>query len=303
VKKSLILLLLLLTGLANAQRCGPELVRSAAQLPSETPPGVLAAHLMARAVMLAEPALPALAPFAEAPVDEGQPGSVAVRYLAQRELLPAGWEPGQLSQETWEGMLNAFLDWYDLPPVQASGGAALPDLVADLGAVLDAVNERIQPLLLVASSEEDRHEVAFLGMVWNWTVYPRLIVLKPREEHSLEGGVSQLLDQVGTCAVDLHHYVLAPERTARNLFLAHADARMYVIGSEPERRNWPLLVDDGAEETYFAFAAPEVEDLQAFAAAFDGNQLGVRALVTMLPRLRTNVPPTRIPGILRTPVN
>src|SRR5690625_7388626 len=95
------LFLLVAFGTGLAQRCGPELVRSAAQLPPETPPGVLAAHLMARAVMLAEPALPALAPFAEAPVDEGRPGSVAVRYLARRELLPAGREAGHLTPVTW----------------------------------------------------------------------------------------------------------------------------------------------------------------------------------------------------------
>ena len=297
------LFLLVAFGTGLAQRCGPELVRSAAQLPPETPTGVLAAQLMARAVILAEPALPPLDPLAKAPLAEDQPGYSAANYLAQRELLPASWQPEELSRETWEAMLNSFLDWYDLPPTQAGAGTALPDLVGDLGAVLDSVNERIQPLLLVASDSENRAEVAFLGMLWNWTVYPRLIVLKPKEEHTLERGVAPLLDRVGTCAIDLRHYVLAPEQTARSLFLAHADARMYVIGSEPERLSWPLLVDAGEEELYFGFEAAEVEELQAFAAAFDGNQVGVRTLVTMLPRLRTNLPPTRIPGILRTPAN
>jgi hypothetical protein len=298
-------LLLIAFGLAapaTAQACQTELTESAGRLPPDLSGGVVAAELLATAVQLVEPALPPLAWSAQVPLATGEEGYDAVRYLAQRRLLPNDWQADGFTAETWHDMLSGFLAWYGLEPMATGGGATAQGLIADLAIALEQVGRSVKPLALVASSAEDENQVAFLGLVWNWTVYPRLIVRRPGEAHDLSEGVRPLLELLGSCAIEVEHYVFAPEETARRLFLSHADARMYVIGSEPELTTaWPLLVPEGSEEEYFGFAAPEIRDLVAYSAAFDGGALGVRTLMTMLPRLRTNVPPTRIPGLLRTP--
>lgn len=292
--------LLVLSSFANAQRCQAELAQKAGTLPTDTPPGVMAAELLARAVEMVEPALPPIvwgAPSGDAP-----PEYSAARYLEERRLLPEEWRPDSLRPEVWQEMLESFLAWYELDGVSTDGRLHIAGLVEDLSVVLDRVAAAVRPLMLVASDSRDRSRVAFLGLVWNWTVYPRLIVLRPDEELSLADGAARLLDDVANCAVDLHHYVLAPEDTALDLFLTHADARMYVVGSEPQLSEWPLLVPSGEEREYFGFESPDVEHLTAFAAAFDGPSLGLGAMFRMLPRLRTNLPPTRLPGLLSTPV-
>jgi hypothetical protein len=291
-----------LLSFATAQTCGAELRQAVGNVNAAASESVFAAELLATAVRWVEPALPPLVWSADVPLAPGEVGYDAVRYLAERRLLPEGWRPGTLSAETWEQMLSRFLAWYGLPARQIRAEPTPEQVVADLSMALGDVGESVRPLALIASSSDNRSEIAFLGVLWNWTVYPRLIVRRPGPEQSLEGGLRPLLDELGNCVVRLEHYVYAPEDMARRLFLTHADARMYVIGSEPELQAWPLLVPAGEEEAYFAFADPQVSDLVAYAAAFDGGQLGMRALMTMLPSLRTNLPPTQIPGLLRTPL-
>ncbi|MEX2536727.1 MAG: hypothetical protein WD273_14115 [Trueperaceae bacterium] len=286
---------------AFAQRCQPELQQTAASLPADTPTGILSAELLSAAIHWVEPALPPLAWSVTVPVAPDEPGYDAVRYLTERRLLPDGWSARDLSAQAWEAMLSRFLGWYGLPPVDVAIDPLPQQLTMDLAAALEQVSGAVRPLALVAADSEDRSRIAFLGLVWNWTVYPRLIVQRPLPGQDLSHGVRPLLEDLSNCAVELEHYIFAPEATARNLFLAHADSRMYVIGSEPELTAWPLLVPEGQEEAYFGFSSPQVSELSAYAAAFDGSALGLRSLMAMMPRLRTNLPPTRIPGLLRTP--
>jgi hypothetical protein len=290
-----------LLSFALGERCFVELEQTFSSLNVDVSESVIAAELLATAVHWVEPALPPLVSSAEVPLEPGDPGYDAVRYLTERRLLPESWQAGELSAATWEQMLSRFLAWYGLPAWEVRSEPAREQLVADLAAALGQVGESVRPLALVASSANDRTEIAFLGVVWNWTVYPRLIIRRPAPGQTLAGGVKPLLEQLGNCVVRVEHYVYAQEETARRLFLSHADARMYVIGSEPELQAWPLLVPDGEEDAYFAFSAAQVSGLAAYAAAFDGGQLGITSLMTMLPSLRTNVPPNRIPGLLRTP--
>jgi hypothetical protein len=301
MRAKLVFVAVTLFSLAAAQTCDSELRDAVEAMPVATTEAALAAELLATAVHWVEPALPPLVWSADVPLEPGESGYDAVRYLAERRLLPESWRPGELSAETWEQMLSQFLSWYGLPAREVPSEPTREQLVADLAAALGDVGESVRPLALVASSANDRSEIAFLGVVWNWTVYPRLIIRRPAPGQTLADGVKPLLEQLGNCVVRLEHYVYAPEETARRLFLTHADARMYVIGSEPELQAWPLLVPDGEEDAYFAFSAAQVSGLAAYAAAFDGGQLGVRSLMMMLPSLRTNVPPNRIPSLLRTP--
>ena len=286
---------------ALAQTCEPELREAASAVPADAPSGVFAAEMLSAAIHLVEPALPPLEWMHDLPLEPGEDGYDAVRFLAERHLLPDTWTARNLTAEAWEEMLTRYLDWYGLPPVSVEQPPDNLAIIHHLTVVLEEVSNAVRPLVLIAGDSEDRSEIAFLGLVWNWTVYPRLIVMRPEPGQDLSDGVRPLLDQLSNCAVELEHYIYAPEDTARRLFLTHADARMYVIGSKPALSTWPLLVPDGQEEEFFAFEAPEVSDRVAFAAAFDGEQLPLTTLMRMLPRLRTNLPPTRIPGLLSQP--
>lgn len=300
---SILLAFLVIFGVASAQRCQPELTETLQRLPEDSQPGVVAAELMARAVRLVEPALPRMVWTTEIPLESDEPGFDAVRYLVERRLLPNDWQAQGMSAAAWREMLGSFASWYGLEePVSGTGGQDTWGMILDLAYLLERVGEAVRPALLIASEARDASSIAFLGLVWNWTIYPRLIVLRPTLEHSLADGPRPLLEQFSNCAVDLRHYVMAPEETARSLFLAHSDSRMLIIGSEPQLRSWPQLVPEGEEPTYFSFAAPEVADLQAFSAAFEGDQIGVTRLMSILPRVRTNLPPHRIPGLLSSPV-
>ncbi|HEX7004546.1 MAG TPA: hypothetical protein VF168_10215 [Trueperaceae bacterium] len=228
-------------------------------------------------------------------------GYDAVEYLAERRLLPDSWSPEELSASTWGTMLARFVNWYGIESVSFEGEATRESVIHDLTQVLGEVSQAVRPLVLIAGDRQDDSRIAFLGLVWNWTVYPRLIVKRPDPDQDLSDGFRALLDEMSNCAVEFEHYIYAPEETARRLFLSHNDARMYVIGSEPAAPAWPLLVPQGQEEEFFAFEAPAVSDRASFSAAFDGEQLPVTTLMAMLPRLRTNLPPTRIPGLLSNP--
>ena len=274
---------------------------AAARLPAELPTGVFAAEMLSAAIHIVEPALPPMAWAESLPLEPGDPGYDAVSYLAERQLLPDSWSARDLSASAWGTMLARFINWYGLESVSFEGEITRESIITDLTGVLERVSEVVRPLVLIAGSSEERDEIAFLGLVWNWTVYPRLIVHKPEPGQDLAAGFRPLLEEMSNCAVEFEHYIYAPEDTARKLFLTHADARMYVIGSEPALPAWPMLVPEGQEERFFAFEAPEVSDRSAFAAAFDGEQLPVTTLMMMLPRLRTNLPPTRIPGLLSNP--
>jgi hypothetical protein len=302
MRTALLILALVALSLASAQRCVSELRETAAGLPEAAPEGLIAAELLADAVRLVEPALPPLAWSASVPLQPGDEGFDAVRYLAERTLLPDAWSPEGLTSEAWAEMLSRFLAWYGLSPPEVARPSGAESLIADLALALERVSESVRPLALIAGASGSRSEIAFLGVVWNWTVYPRLIVRRPGQAQTLEDGFEPLLAQLGNCAVRFEHYVYAPEQTARSLFLTHSDSRMYVIGSEPELQAWPLLVPDGQEAEYFSFGAPQVSDLVAYAAAFDGPRFGVRSLMALMPRLRTNLPPNRIPALLQTPL-
>lgn len=292
-----LLLALLLLGGAAAQVCRAELEHA---LPApDTPPGVAAAQLLRAAVGLAEPALPRLRWVLEPPLPEGERGAEAVRFLAERELLPEGWRADGLDPGVWQAMLDRFLALYEAEPVAARATDARPEpraLAGDLERALARVAAAVRPIALVALAQGEGGRVAFLGLVHNWSAYPRLIVRRPSEDATLaHGGLRGVLDRLGSCAVPVRDWVTAPEATARRLFLTAEEARMYVVGSEPEGE-WPLLVEEGSETDYFAFAHPDVSGLDAFAAVFTGPSLGPATLARMLPSVRTNLGPR---GLLR----
>ncbi len=297
--------LLFLGGTASAQICVSELRAALTDLSDVRPAtGVDAALLLRRAVELVEPGLPPLRklPDSRLPVAADAPHADTVRYLAERRLLPKGWTPEALDADTWAGMLNAFRAWYKLPAMTVRPPDTLGPLLLDASVALEDVSHAIRPAALLASDPGDRDRLAFWAIIWNWTVYPRLLVLRPRSDVTLAQGPGAVLQHMGNCAVHVRSYVLAPEDTAKRLFLTTNQSRMYVVGSVPDRDGaWPRAVPEGDELAAFDFRAPEVQGLRLYTAVFEGPSVGVGTMFGLLTQLRTNVSPAHFLSFMQMP--
>ena len=263
--------------------------------------GVDAALLMQRAVTLVEPALPVMRPGGTVPLAEGAPGYAAVRFLHQRRLLTQGWNEHELTQETWSGMLGAFLDWYDLNGPLPDAPSTAGDVVDDVAVVLERVARTIRPAALLASDPADGNKLKFWAIIWNWTVYPRLLVVRPDVEVDLGNDPRAVLPNLGNCAVRVTNFVTAPQETAKRLFLTHNDSRMYIVGSQPERSGWPLEITAGAELEAFDFSLAELGGVNVYAAVFDGPEVGFGTILGLMTRVRTNMSPVAFLSHMQTP--
>ncbi len=299
----LILLAVLVSSAAAAPICVPELRDALTDLSTDRPAtGVDAALVVERAVRLVEPALPRMVAVNDVPIAKNAPHYADVLYLAERRLLPGSWKPGPIDAKTWQAMLDRFQSWYKVKPFPVHAPKRVSDLLLDGGTALDRVSQAIRPAALLAADPNDPKRIAFWAIIWNWTVYPRLIVLHPRNDVTLANGPKPVLQHMGDCAVHISSYVMAPERDASQLFLATNQSRMYVVGSVPDGAgSWPKEVAAGQELDTFAFRTALVESLDSYAAVFDGPEVGFRTVLGLLPKLRTNMSPTRFLSYMKTP--
>lgn len=296
----LVALTLTLAQAALAGVCRSELVGA---LPDATlernATGIDAALALKRAIDLVEPALPKLK-LGPVPVGSDEPGYDAVRYLVERDLLPVSWRPELLDQETWTTMLNRFLGWYRLGPVDPGAPETAEELVEDLADVLALVAEAVRPAALLATDPNAGGRTVFWAIVWNWSVYPRLLVLRPSGDAMARP--SDVLPALGNCAVRVSAYISAPQDTAKRLFLTHNSSRMYVVAATPSvDGSWPYEVPTGEELTAFTYGMQDLEGVDVFAAVFDGPSVGIGTLATLLPRMRTNISPLNLARYLQTP--
>jgi len=300
----LVLLAVLVSSAAAAGPiCVPELRDALTDLSTDRPAtGVDAALVVERAVRLVEPALPRMVAVNDVPIAKGAPHYDDVLYLAERRLLPGSWKPGPIDAKTWQAMLDRFQSWYKVKPFQVHSPQRVSDLLIDGGTALDRVSKAIRPAALLASDPNDPKRIAFWAIIWNWTVYPRLIVLHPRNDVNLADGPKPVLQHMGDCAVHISSYVMAPAQDAAQLFLATNQSRMYVVGGVPHgTTSWPKEIASGRELDAFTFQTALVKNLDAYAAVFDGPEVGFRTVLGLLPKLRTNMSPTRFLSYMKTP--
>ncbi len=296
------LLLLALAPLAVAQVCRAELTGALPSGALDAPAtGVDAALVLRRAVQLVEPALPPLKRVGDVGLDIDHPAYAAVEYLRGRGLLPATWGPDELSGDAWREMNGRFLAWYRLDGPLPDAPATVGDLVDDMSATLQRVGQAVRPAALLAWDPDDDDRLSFWAIIWNWTVYPRLLVFRPDPRVGLQGSPRDVLPHLGNCAVSVSAYITAPEDTAKSLFLAHNDSRMYVVASQPDDGAWPLEVPQGRELEAFAFALPELEGAQVYAAVFDGPEVGFGTILGLMTRVRTNLSPAGFLSHMQTP--
>lgn len=297
----LLVLALALGGQGIAQMCAAELGMAIEGVaPTDAATGVVAAKLLKQAVELVEPALPPLRYDAVVPVDMSHPDYQVVKYLAERKLLPKTWQPGEIDAATWAAMLDSFLSWYKLPKSGVSSIATVGEMLTDVSTVLSAVSRAIRPAALLATDPADSSRNVFWAVIWNWTIYPRLLVVRP--EGDAHARPAEVLERLSNCVRHVTAYISAPEETAKSLFLSHNTSRMFVVASAPAKNGfWPFEVPSGEELDAFAFGLDDLSGLKLYAAVFDGPEVGFGTILGFFWRVRTNVAPTAIMGYLSTP--
>lgn len=295
--------LALLGGAALAQRCGGEL---AAALERSTTPehvsGVEGVAVVRAAVELLEPALPRMRLGSPSGVARGEPGFDDALFLHERNLLPEGWRPDTLARPVWQEIARRLLAWYGLDPLVVVDPASEAAFLGDVSRVLEVAAAAVRPAAIVAFDPDDRNSVAFWALMWNWTVFPRLIVYRPAADVSLADGVAAVLPHLGSCALQPTSYLTAPEATATRLFRNANASEMVIVGGEPNvEQRWPYRVDAGGELSVFAFEHPEVADLELYSVVFVGSRVNPATLLRLLPQVRTNLSPRALLRYLETP--
>jgi hypothetical protein len=258
---------------------------------------------LAAAVRLLEPALPRTLVTAGIELPPEHPHYEDLLYLRERRVLPRGVEADALSPEAWQGALDVIAGWYDLPGVAAGDPADDAAVAADLASLLAQVRRAVRPAALIAWTPEDRSQLAFRGLVWNWSAYPRLVVWRVDPEDDRVGtDLRAAARTLSTCAYEVDAFVAASAPVARDLFLAENRARMYLVGSEPDLPGaWPMEVPAGEEVEVFAFTHPLVASLDAYSAVFVGDAAPLLTMARLLPQVRTNLSPIGLARLLALP--
>ena len=262
----------------------------------------VALRALAATVQELEPALPRTSTAAALPsgVDDGL--ADALRYLRERGLLPATFDLDAFDAVAWQHLLDTFLASYGLPGVAVGPVRTSDDLRADLERVVERVLAVVRPVALLAWEPHDDARLAFVGVVRNWSPYPRLLVWRVPGGWSMRDGARQLANRIAFCGRPVNDWVSASAPVARALFMTHAeDSAMYLVGSEPETRTWPYRVERGDEVAVFAFEHPEVADVTMFSAVFAGEPMGVLELARIVPQVRTNLSPVGLARAMQTP--
>ncbi|MEM6429379.1 MAG: hypothetical protein AAF708_09085 [Deinococcota bacterium] len=296
-RKLVLISLLLLWAPAWARVCIAELrADEAGSALQQLATGRDAAIYMQRAVALLEPVLPRFDYNETVGVDPTDSAYEAVRYLLERRLLPATWQPDSIDMVTWQTMLTRLGRWYGLTPVaQLNDADELTKrmIILTLAELIDNATRQINPVALVASAEDDSNRVAFWAIIRNDGVYPRMIIVAPPGDSiRLDDGVAAVLPTLETCAMELDNFIFAPANVAQQLFLSTNQARMIVASASPV----PLTMDvpSGEEVSFFVFESPTLAGIEQYAALFPGPSLGVGTILGLIPRVRTNMSPGEI---------
>jgi hypothetical protein len=256
---------------------------------------------LAQTVRSLEPAFPRTVAASRLPVEPGDPLRDDVRYLRERNLTPRDLSLDTFDRATWQRLLDALTGWYGLPPRPVGPADSPAAVLADLEAAATRIVSAVRPVALLAWDPADDRRLAFVGLIWNWSPYPRLIVWRPPPGWSMDEGARALAERMRVCGQPVSDYIAASAPIARQLFVANNVATMYLVGGEPEVASWPYQVPEGEEVDVFAFTHPEVRDLEAFSAVFVGEPLAMLSMLRHLPAVRTNLSPLGLMQVMQTP--
>jgi hypothetical protein len=266
---------------------------------AESATGTEAATLLHQAVNLLEPDLPPFlySPLAY-PVEPLDPSFDSVKFLLERQLLPATWEAQTLTPEVWEDMLSRVARWYNVA-APAITGTTKADITQSLATLIQQVSPRLRGVALIATAQHNRDEVAFWAIIRNDSIFPRLIVYRPPTGAPLAGiHIRDLLPRLGNCAQTITNYVHAPEDTARRLFTGNNNGQMIIASTSPVRMDGFTYVPQGEESNYLTFNTQALEAFSSYAAVFEGGSANPLLVTRLLPQVRTNMNPRELLGFL-----
>ena len=287
-------------GVAGANAClVPNL---AASTTTDAPVARVALSALSETVRRLEPAFPRSVIASRLPVPDDDPLSEDLRYLRERNLTPRDLSLDAFDRATWQDVIDSLTGWYGLPsrPVGPTDSAAA--VLQDLERAVARIVATVRPVALLAWDPADENRLAFVGVIWNWSPYPRLIVSRPPAGWTMDAGARALAQRIHVCGAPVTDYIAASAPVARELFITNNTTTMYLVGSEPDSSGaWPYQVPQGDEVDVFAFAHPEVRDLEAFSAVFIGDPLALMSLARLLPSVRTNLSPIGMVRVMQTP--
>jgi hypothetical protein len=269
---------------------------------TDGPVARVALSALAETVRRLEPAFPRTVIASRLPVADDDPLSDDLRYLRERNLTPRDLSLDAFDRATWQDLMDSLTGWYGLPPRPVGPTDSAASVLQDLEQAVARIVASVRPVALLAWDPEDEHRLAFVGVIWNWSPYPRLIVSRPPDGWAMDVGARALAQRIHVCGTPVTDYIAASAPVARELFLTNNTTTMYLVGSEPDSSGaWPYEVPQGDEVDVFAFAHPEVRDLEAFSAVFVGDPLAFVSLARLLPSVRTNLSPIGMVRVMQTP--
>ena len=266
------------------------------------PTGLDAALVLAEAIQRTEPALPALVPARLDVSAFSVREAKAVVYLDERNLLAGEWESGTLSSGVWHHVLRTWTSWYGLDPPDVALPTTRSALIQAVGEVETKVAEQLRPALLYAPHRGEANSIAFRALIWNWSIYPRLIVYPSLSRDDGPIHVQRAIETMESCVVRIRHWIALSESAARRLYMTHRPSRMVVVGTEPNVPELtPWWVPVGQELDVLAYDHPAIRHLDVFSVVFVGEPLPFTGWLQLLPHVRTNASPIDLRRYLQTP--
>ncbi|MDF1524300.1 MAG: hypothetical protein P1P87_15970, partial [Trueperaceae bacterium] len=131
---------------------------------------------LAHVVRTLEPALPRSLVTGGLELPDDHPHVDDLRYLRERRVVARGAEVDPMAPDVWQAALDVVAGWYGVAAPPAGDPTDPARVAADIDALLERVRPTLRPAALVAWVPEDAGRIAFLGLVWNWSAYPRLVV-------------------------------------------------------------------------------------------------------------------------------
>lgn len=296
IKIFLFLFLLLVTALGITQRCEEELKANlSSEMLLETATGRTAARVFKQAIELLEPAMPPLINTSVNVLSTEDPDYPILKFLADREALPAGWSEGVLEQHIWRQMLLKIVQWYDIPPISLSSKTiSNQQLIDNLSMLIDSASQTKNPVVLAGIDNPQENKISFIAILTNDPPFPRLMVVKPPESIDISSSFQNIFPYISNCAQELSNYVYGPSEASRKIFLTHNNSVMYIFPtSSTDFENW-LEVPQGEEISYLEFKHPQLVGVELYTTLFNGAGPGVMTIMQIIPQLRTNMLPKEI---------
>lgn len=209
-------------------------------------------------------------------------------WLQRRGFLPNGWNEEELDLALWASLLANLQVPYHVEPREVSGSADPSALFDDVARALTATAAALRPLALVATEPGDEQAVAFAGVIWNWTPYPRLLVFEPSElVFAADGSIDPVLASLGTCAWQPDAYLTTNADNAANYYLGNTEATMRLLATDQGHVGETIPEDQ--ERDVLAFRHEALDGARIASVGFEGPGPSVGQVAGLISRVRTNL--------------